>query len=111
MDKRTCIKCHEEFEYRYGKPGKINECWDCAEEVKVYRAEQSASEEEGFAFTMTMRPHDEVVDLRPSYLKVAREIEKEVKIQILSAKDRRALVRRKKEEPDFYEKEIDTSGV
>lgn len=99
-NKRVCVKCDSEFVLNHGKPGKINECPECSEEVFIYRAEGSASEEEGYAFTMRLRPHDEVTELKPAYLRIARDIEKETKVDILSRKERAQLIKRKKDEDE-----------
>lgn len=44
---RECIHCGETFELTPNKPGKINECPDCAKEVQVYYAEQTTTDEYG----------------------------------------------------------------
>jgi|CXWL01.1.fsa_nt_gi hypothetical protein len=70
-NKKTCRLCQSEFGLYHGKPGKIDECPDCASDIPVYIAEQGEGDD-GTVETMTKKPPVRWV---PILLELAEESE------------------------------------
>lgn len=49
-----CRDCSQDFTPVPNKPGYINQCWDCAVDVDIYRAEQG-TEDSGVVETLTKK--------------------------------------------------------
>lgn len=55
-----CRDCKQAFITAPNKPGYINQCWDCAADVDIYRAEQGV-EDSGVVETLTKKAIDRSV--------------------------------------------------
>jgi len=55
-----CRDCKQTFITAPNKPGYINQCWDCATDVDIYRAEQG-TEDSGVVETLTKKTIDRPV--------------------------------------------------
>lgn len=55
-----CRDCNQTFTTAPNKPGYVNQCWDCAVDVEIYRAEQG-TEDSGVVETLTKKTFDRAV--------------------------------------------------
>jgi len=73
---KICRVCKSEFGLFPGKPGKIDECTGCANDIPVYWAEQGQGDD-GTVETMTVKPMATRIDVIAIPASIWKEVQGE----------------------------------